>query len=141
MGILFDPEQSSVHYSRLATYCHVCFSLQRGVKPFLSDGYTNIYPLRMRLRTISMSTHVSQLFAGQNMASLHIVGSVVHWTAGCILVAITSGIIQLSLWIEPMVMIIVIGLVPTSPLEVLPTSLPSIVHSNWFWASFQTIEA
>ena len=52
-----------------------------------------------------------------------------------------SGIIRLSRLIEPMVTIIVIGLVPTSPLEVLPTSLPSIVHSNWFWASFQTIEA
>ena len=52
-----------------------------------------------------------------------------------------SGIIRLSLSIEPMVTIIVIGLIPTSPLEVLPTSLPSIVHSNWFWASFQTIEA
>ena len=52
-----------------------------------------------------------------------------------------SCIIRLSLKIEPMVTIIVIGLVPTSPLEVLPTSLPSIVHSNWLWASFQTMEA
>ena len=52
-----------------------------------------------------------------------------------------SGIIRLSLLIKPMVTIIVISLIPTSPLEVLPTSLPSIVHSNWFWASFQTIEA
>ena len=52
-----------------------------------------------------------------------------------------SGIILLSLEIEPMVTTIVIGLIPTSPLEVLPTSLPNIVHSNRFWASFQTAEA
>ena len=50
------------------------------------------------------------------------------------------GIIRLSLSIEPMVSIIVIGLIPTRPLEVLPISFPSIVHSNWFWASFQTVE-
>ena len=92
VGIPFDPEQPSAHYSRLATYCHVCLSLQRGVKPFLSVGYTNIYPLRIRLRMISMSSHVSQSFAGQKMASLHIVGSVVYWTAGCTLVAITPAL-------------------------------------------------
>ena len=51
------------------------------------------------------------------------------------------GIIRLSQQIERMVTTIVIGLIPTSPLEVLPTSLPSIVHSNRFWASFQTVEA
>ena len=28
-----------------------------------------------------MSSHVNQLFAGHEMASLHIVGSVVFWTA------------------------------------------------------------
>ena len=39
-----------------------------------------------------------------------------------------------------MVTTIVIGLIPTSPLEVLQTSLPSIVQSNRFWASFQTAE-
>ena len=39
-----------------------------------------------------MSSHVSQLFAGQKVASLHIVGSVVYWTAGCILVAITPAL-------------------------------------------------
>ena len=92
MGILVDPPQSSAHYSRLATYCQVCLSLQRGVKPFLPDGYTSIYLLRIRLRTISMSSHVSQLFAGQKMASLRIVGSVVSWTAYRILVPITSAL-------------------------------------------------
>ena len=70
-----------------------------------------------------------------------------HCWLRCVLDCITHsrrnyfGIIRLSLSIEPMVTIIVIGLIPTSPLEVLPTSLPSMVHSNWFWASFQTIEA
>ena len=39
-----------------------------------------------------MSSHVNQLFAGQEMASLHIVGSVVVCTAGCILVAITPAL-------------------------------------------------
>ena len=72
VGLPIDPEQSSVHYSWLATYCHVCLSLRRGVRSFLPDGYTNIDPLRIRLRTISMSSHDSQLFAGQEMASLHI---------------------------------------------------------------------
>ena len=44
---------------------------------------------------ILMSSHVSQSFAGQKMgggASLHIVGSVVYWTAGCTLVAITPAL-------------------------------------------------
>ena len=91
VGILVDPEQSSAHYSRLATYCHLCLSLQRGLKPFLPDGYTNLNPLRIRLRTISMSSHVSQLFAVQEMASLLIVGSVVSWTAECFLVTITPA--------------------------------------------------
>ena len=39
-----------------------------------------------------MSSHVNQLFAGQEMASLHIVGSVVFWTAECILVEITPAL-------------------------------------------------
>ena len=39
-----------------------------------------------------MSSHVNQLFAGQEMASLHIVGSIVFWTAECILVAITPAL-------------------------------------------------
>ena len=73
VGILVDPEKSFAHYSRLATYCHVCLLLQRGVKPFLPAGYTKIYPLRIRLRIIPMSSHVNQLFAGQEMASVHIV--------------------------------------------------------------------
>ena len=92
VGIPVDPEQSLAHYSGLATYCHVCLSLQRGVKPFLPDGYKNIYPLRIRLRILAMSSHVNQLFAGQDMANLHIVGSVVFWTAECILVAITPAL-------------------------------------------------
>ena len=92
VGIPVDPKQLSTHYSRLATYCHVCLSLQRGVKPFLPYGYTNIYPLQIRLQTISMSSHVNQLFAGQEMATLHMVGSVVFWTTECILVAITPAL-------------------------------------------------
>ena len=75
------------------------------------------------------------------MASLLIVGSVASWTAEMRALRNRSGIIRLSLYIEPMVTIIVIGHIPTRPLEVLPTSLPSIVHSSWFWALFQTIEA
>ena len=39
-----------------------------------------------------MSSYVNQLFAGQEMASLLIVGSVVFWTAECILVAITPAL-------------------------------------------------
>ena len=39
-----------------------------------------------------MSSHVSQLFAGQKMASLHIIASVVSWTAECIPVAITRAL-------------------------------------------------
>ena len=39
-----------------------------------------------------MSPHVNQLFAGQEMASLLIVGSVVFWTAECILVVITPAL-------------------------------------------------
>ena len=104
VGIPFDPEQSFVHYSWLATYYHVCLSLRGGVKPFLPDGYTNIYPLRIRLRTISISSPLSQLFAGQEMASLHIVGSGVSWTAECILVAITPALYdspyRLNQWLQ-----------------------------------------
>ena len=92
VGIPVHPEQSFAHYSRLATYCHICLSLQRGVKPFPPDGYTNIYPLRKGLRIISMSSHVNHLFTGQEIASLDIVGSVVFWTAECILVAITPAL-------------------------------------------------
>ena len=77
-----------------------------------------------------MSSHVSQLFAGQKMASLLIVGSVASWTAEMRALRNRSGIIQLSLYVEPMVTIIVIGLIPTRPLEVLPTFLLSIVHSS-----------
>ena len=39
-----------------------------------------------------MSSHVNQLFAGQKMASLYIVGSVVTWTAECILVSTTQAL-------------------------------------------------
>ena len=39
-----------------------------------------------------MSSHVSQLFAGQEMASLHIVGSIESWTAERVLVAITPAL-------------------------------------------------
>ena len=63
------------------------------MKPVLPDGYTNIYLLRLRLRIISMSSHVNRLFAGQEMASLHLVGSVVSWTAQWILVAIVMGVV------------------------------------------------
>ena len=87
-----DPEQPSAHYRRLATYFHVCLSLRRGVKPLFSDGYMNIYPMPIRLRRISMSSQVTQFFAVQKMASLRIVGSVVSWTAECILVAITPAL-------------------------------------------------
>ena len=92
VGIPLTQNNRFAHNSRIATYCHVCLSLQRGVKPFLPDGYTNIYPLRIRLPIISMSSHVSRLFAGHEMASLHIVGSVVFWTAECILVVITPAL-------------------------------------------------
>ena len=64
----------------------------KGCEAFFPNGYTNIYPLRIRLRISSMSSHVNQLLAGQKMANLYIVGSVVAWTAGCILVAITSAL-------------------------------------------------
>ena len=75
MGNIIDPEQLAVHYSRLATYCHVCLSLRRGCEALL-DSYTNIYPLRIRVRTTSMSSHVNELFTGQKMASPDIIGSV-----------------------------------------------------------------
>ena len=39
-----------------------------------------------------MSSHVNQLFAGQKMASLRIVGSIAFWTAECILVAIALAL-------------------------------------------------
>ena len=39
-----------------------------------------------------MSSHVNQLFAGQEMASLHLVGSGVSWTGECVLVAITPAL-------------------------------------------------
>ena len=80
-GIPVDPERPFDHYSRLATYCHVCLSFQRGVKPFILDGYTYIYPLRIGLRTVSTSSCVKQLFTGQKMASLYIVGSFATSTA------------------------------------------------------------
>ena len=97
VGVPVDPEQPSAHYYRLATYCHVCLSIERGVKPFLSDGYRNIYPLRIRLRIISMSSHVNQLFAGQEMASLLIVDSVVFLDCRMYSRRNHSGIIRLSL--------------------------------------------
>ena len=95
-GIPVVPEQPSGHYSRLATYCHVCLSLRRDVKPFFPTGYTNIYPLRIRLQTILMSSHGNHLFAGQKMASLRIVGSFASWTTEYIVVTIAPALSMLG---------------------------------------------
>ena len=141
MGIPVDPEQPSAHYSRLATYCHVCLSLRRSVKPFFCQ---------------CLYEHLSVANKVTNDLHEPSCQSIIRWaedgqTPYCWLCCVLdcrmhsrrnrSGIIRLSLLIEPMVTIILIGLIPTRPLEVLPTSLPSIVLSRGFWATFQTLGA
>ena len=97
VGTPVDPEQPFVHYSQLASYCHICLSLRRAEKPCLSDSYTNIYPLRIGLRRIYMCSHIEWLFAGQKMASLCIVDSISTWTTEMHSGLRASGIIWLSL--------------------------------------------
>ena len=80
--------------------------------------------------------------AGQKMARLHMVGSVVTWTAtAVILVSTTLALYDSCLSIEPMVTNIAIGHLPTSPLRVLPTLLPCIVLAYELCATFQVMGA